>query len=116
MSIDKQILQALGLDKTSITIGIDEDLQIELEHKIDNYLKKIDEENERKKKIEFYKEAHENFKKKKEFADNLTDNYIYGRLKNKMIRDGFIYQCKFCWGLDVSGQYMKASKPKNHSK
>lgn len=39
MSIDKQILQALGLDKTSITIGIDEDLQIELEYKIDNYLK-----------------------------------------------------------------------------
>ncbi len=116
MKLDKQIMNALGLNDTTITFGLDEDIQIAIEHKIDNYLKKIEAENERKKQVDFYKEAYENFKQKKEFADNLTDNYIYGRLKNKMIRDGFVYQCKYCWGLDLSGQYMKASKPKNHSK
>ena len=103
MSIDKQILQALGLDKTSITIGIDEDLQIELEHKIDNYLKKIDEENERKKKIEFYKEAHENFKKKSDFVNMFCDSFVYGKIKSHLVRDGFSYRCPYC--LDLSKEY-----------
>jgi len=40
------------------------------------------------------------------------DKYIYNKIKNKLIQDGFIYRCGFCMGLDVSGQYAKY--PKNH--
>lgn len=42
----------------------------------------------------------------------LFDSYVMNKLKNRLIRDGFVYQCKYCWGLDVSGQYGKATKPK----
>ena len=48
MKLDKQIMDALGLNNTTITFGLDEDIQIAIEKKIDNYLKKIDEENEKK--------------------------------------------------------------------
>ena len=96
MKLDKQIMDTLGLNDTTITFGLDEDIQIAIEKKIDNYLKKIDEENERKKRVEFYKEAHENFKKKNEFTNMFCDNFVYGKVKNKMIQDGFVYRCKFC--------------------
>jgi len=42
-------------------------------------LKKIDEENERKKRAEFYKDAHENFKKKSEFVNMFCDNFVSGQ-------------------------------------
>ena len=73
--------------------------------KIDDYLKKIDEENKRKEKIDFVKQAHEDFKKKSEFVNMFNDNYVYGKIKNKLIYDGFIYRCPFC--LDVSNEYGK---------
>ena len=41
MKLDKQIMNALGLNDTTITFGLDEDIQIAIEHKIDNYLKKL---------------------------------------------------------------------------
>ena len=44
MKLEKQIMDALGLNDTTITFGLDEDIQIAIEKKIDNYLKKIDEE------------------------------------------------------------------------
>lgn len=103
MRIDNQILKSLGLDSTTITIGLDEDIQIALEHKIDSYLKKIDEANERKKKVEFYKEAHENFKKKSEFINMFNDTFVYGKIKNKLVTDGFSYRCPYC--LDLSKEY-----------
>lgn len=53
MKLDKQIMNALGLNDTTITFGLDEDIQIAIEHKIDNYLKKIEAENERKKTSRF---------------------------------------------------------------
>ena len=115
MKLDKQIMDALGLNNTTITLGLDEDIQIAIEKKIDNYLKKIDEENERKKRAEFYKEAHENFKKKNEFANMLCDNFVYGKVKNKLVQDGFIYRCKYCWGQAVSGQYGKPLKAYKHN-
>lgn len=36
---------------------------------------------------------------------NFDDRFIYGKLKDKLIRDGFIYRCPYC--LDVSNQYAK---------
>lgn len=64
--------------------------------------------------IEEYIKKNENEKKSKDdFVEMLFDQYIYNKLKNRLIRDGFVYQCKFCWGMDVSGQYGKATKPKH---
>lgn len=36
------------------------------------------------------------------------DNFVYGKIKNTLIKDGFIYRCPFC--LDVSHEYMKPIK------
>ena len=115
IELEKDILKSLGLYDTTISFGLDEDIQIAIERKIDNYLKKIDEESERKKRAESYKEAHENFKKKNEFANMLCDNFVYGKVKNKLVQDGFIYRCKYCWGQDVSGQYGKPLKAYKHN-
>ena len=63
---DKDILNMLGLTDRTITLGLDDEyLQLMLEKKIDNYLKKIDEENEKKKRTDLYKQEYENFKEKK---------------------------------------------------
>lgn len=73
------------------------DLMFVIENGIEEYIKK----NEKEKKS------------KDDFVEMLFDQYIYNKLKNRLIRDGFVYQCKFCWGMDVSGQYGKATKPKH---
>ena len=110
---DKDILNMLGLNDRTITLSYDDEyLQKTLERKIDNYLKKLDEERKKEEQINFYKKEYENFKEKDKFIKMFNDSYVYNKIKNKLIQDGFVYQCKFCWGLDVSGQYAKAQKPK----
>ena len=111
VELEKDILKSLGLYDTTISFGLDEDIQIAIEHKIDNYLKKIDEEQKQKERLDYVKQAHEDFKKKKEYIDMFNDNFVYGKVKSKLINDGFIYRCPFC--LDVSHQYMKAIPPKS---
>lgn len=32
--------------------------------------------------------------------------------KNIHFREKFVNDCRYCWGIDVSGQYGKATKPK----
>ena len=115
MKLDKQIMNALGLNDTTITFGLDEDIQIAIEHKIDNYLKKIEAENERKKQVDFYKEAHENYKKKNEFLTMFNDSFVYGKIKNRLVADGFSYRCPYC--LDLSKEYgrpIETCKNKKH--
>ena len=107
---DKELLKLLGINDTTITFGLDEDIQIAIERKIDNYIKKLDEEKKKEEQINFYKKECENFKEKKRYIDMFKDTYVYGKIKDTLIRDGFIYRCPFC--LDVSGQYAKY--PKNH--
>ena len=103
---DKDILDMLGLNDRTITLSVDDEyLQITLERKIDKYLKKLDEEKKRKEQVDYYKNQYEKFKEKNEFVKNFDDRFIYGKLKDKLIRDGFIYRCPFC--LDVSSQYGK---------
>jgi len=110
---DKDILNMLGLNDRTITLTADDEyLQIMLEKKIDNYLKKLYEEKKKQEQIDYYKNQYEKFQKKNEFVKNFDDKYIYNKIKNKLIQDGFIYRCGFCMGLDVSGQYAKY--PKNH--
>ena len=58
----------------------------------------------------YAKQEYEKFKKKSEFVNIFNDNYVYGKVKNKLIRDGFIYRCPFC--LDVSHEYAKPTKKK----
>ena len=108
MKLDKQIMNALGLNDTTITFGLDEDVQIQIERHIDNYLKKIEEEQEKQKRINIYKQEYENFKEKKNYIDMFQDTFVYGKIKDTLIRDGFIYRCPFC--LDVSNQYGKPLK------
>lgn len=110
LELEKDILKSLGLYDTTISFGLDDDIQIAIERKIDNYLKKIDEEQKRKEQIVFVKQEHEKFKKKSDFVNTFNDNYVYGKVKNKLIRDGFIYRCHFC--LDVSHEYAKPTKKK----
>ena len=64
VELEKDILKSLGLYDTTISFGLDDDIQIAIEKKIDNYLKKIDEEQKRKEQIDFVKQEHEKFKKK----------------------------------------------------
>ena len=110
IELEKDILKSLGLYDTTISFGLDEDVKNAIERKIDNYLKKIDEEQKRKEQIDFVKQEHEKFKKKSKFVNTFNDTYVYGKVKNKLIRDGFIYQCPFC--LDVSHEYDKPTKKK----
>ena len=50
---DKDILNMLGLNDRTITLTADDEyLQIMLEKKIDNYLKKLDEEKKKEEKID----------------------------------------------------------------
>jgi len=112
IELEKDILKSLGLYDTTISFGLDDDIQIAIERKIDNYLKKIDEEQKKKEQIDFVKQEHEKFKKKSEFVNTFNDNYVYGKVKNKLIRDGFIYGCPTCRPLDVSHEYMKPTKKK----
>lgn len=110
VELEKDILKSLGIYDTTISFGLDDDIQIAIEKKIDNYLKKIDEEQKRKEQIDFVKQEHKKFKKKSDFVNTFNDNYVYGKVKNKLIHDGFIYRCPFC--LDVSHEYMKPTKKK----
>ena len=110
VELEKDILKSLGLYDTTISFGLDDDIQIAIERKIDNYLKKIDEEQKRKEQIDFVKQEHEKFKKKSEFVNTFNDHYVYGTVKNKLIHAGFIYRCPFC--LDVSHEYAKPTKKK----
>ena len=107
----KDILNMLSLNDRTITLSADDEyLQITLERKIDNYLKKLDEEKKRKEQVDYYKNQYEKFQKKNDFVKNFDDRFIYGKLRDKLIQDGFIYQCKYCWGLDVSGHYGRRNK------
>ena len=114
----KDILNMLGLTDRTITLGLDDEyLQITLEKKIDDYLKKLDEEREKQKRIDTYKQEYENFKEKKKYIDMFKDTFVYGKIKDTLIRDGFIYRCPFC--LDVSNQYgrpIETYKNPNHCK
>ena len=71
---DKDLLKLLGLTDRTLTIGLDDEyLQMTLEKKIDDYLKKIDEEREKQKRIDIYKKEYENIKEKKKYIDMFRD-------------------------------------------
>ncbi len=110
---DKDILKALGLSSRTISVGIEEDVQIMVEDKIDRYLKKIDNDKKKQDTIDTLKKEHSAYLKKEEFLKYFNDTYVYRKIRNKLISDKFVNDCKFCWGIDVSGQYAKAKKPKH---
>ncbi len=85
---DKDILDMLGLNDRTITLTADDEyLQIMLEKKIDNYLKKLDEAKKKEEKIDYYKNQYEKFKKKNDFVKNFDDRFIYGKLRDKLIKE-----------------------------
>ena len=107
INLEKQILDSLGLNDTTISFGIDEDIQIQLEHQIDDYLKKIDEEQKKKERLDFVKQEHEKFKRKQELVELLKDKYVFEKIKNMLMYAGFSYQCPTCKPINVSSQYGK---------
>lgn len=104
---DKEILRALGIDDRTITIGLnDEYAQMMLEKKIDNYLKKLDEEKKKEELIEQLKHGHADFKERQHLIEMLKTNLVYNVIKDMLIKDGFSYRCPTC--VDLSGQYGRA--------
>ena len=79
---DKDILDMLGLNDRTITLTADDEyLQIMLEKKIDNYLKKLDEEKKKEEKIDYYKNQYEKFKRKMSLLKTLMLDTFITRLK-----------------------------------
>ena len=110
---DKDLLNALGLNDRTITLGLDDEyLQITLEKKIDAYLKKLDEEKKKQEQIDFLKQKYIEHQEKDKFIAMFNDTYVFSRIKTKLIKERFVNDCRYCWGIDVSGQYGKATKPK----
>ncbi len=67
---DKELLNALGLHDRTISVIFDEDYQKLVERKVDDYLKKIEEEEKHKDiTIDELKSSYELFQKKKEFME-----------------------------------------------
>ena len=101
---DKELLKALGLDDRTITISLnDEYAQMMIEKKIDNYLKKLDEEKKKEDFIGQLKNGYDEFKEKSHLVEMLKSKYVYGAIKEMLIRDGFSFRCPTC--VDLSGQY-----------
>ena len=113
---DKDLLNALGLNDRTISLTFDEDYQRLVERKVDDYLKKIEDEEKRKKEVDFLKQKYEEHQKKDEFIEMFKDPYVFRQIKNKLILEKFVCDCKFCWGIDVSGQYAKSTKPKQNKR
>ena len=67
---DKQLLEMLGLKDRTISIAFDEDYQKILEHKVDDYLKKIDEEKKKDDLIDLLKKGNESYKEKEHLIEN----------------------------------------------
>ena len=104
---DKDLLKALGLDDRTITIGLnDEYAQIMIEKKIDSYLKKLDEEKKKEDFIDQLKNGYDEYKEKQHLVEMLKSKYVYGAIKDMLIRDGFSFRCPTC--VDLSGQYGRA--------
>lgn len=101
---DKDLLKLLGLNDRTISIGLnDEYLQITLEKKLDDYLKKLEEKREKDKLINSLKNGYENYQEKEHLIDLLKSKIIVNAIKDILIKEGFSYRCPTC--LDVSSQY-----------
>ena len=101
---DKDLLNAIGLNDRTITIGLDDEYaQIMIEEKIDKYLKKIDEDKKKEDLIDQLKYGHDNFQEKQHLIEMLKSRMVMNALKDILIREGFSYRCPTC--IDVSGQY-----------
>lgn len=101
---DKDLLKLLGLNDKTISIGLDDEyLQLTLEKKIDNYLKKIDEQKEKEKMISTLQSGYEEYKEKEHLIELLKSKIVISTIRDILIREGFSYKCPTC--LDVSSQY-----------
>lgn len=101
---DKELLQILGLNDRTISIWLDDEYaRIVVEKKIDDYLKKLDDEKKQQEQIEFLKGSHAEFKEKEKLLEMLLSRHVMNKLVDRLIREGFSYKCPTC--LDFSGQY-----------
>ena len=112
---DKQLLEMLGLKDRTISIAFDEDYQKILEHKVDDYLKKIDEEKKKDDLIDLLKKGNESYKEKEHLIEMIESTYVQKKLKNILINMGVSIDCPYC--LDLSKQYGRPIQTyKKHNK
>lgn len=95
---NKELLKALGFDDRTISVTFDENYQRIVEIKVDDYLKKIEEEEKRKKYVDFFKQKYEEHQEKEKFIAMFNEPYVFRKIKNKLILEKFVNDCKFCWG------------------
>lgn len=101
---DKYLLKALGLNNKTISIGLDDEYaQIIIEKKIDDYLKKIDEDKKKENMVDLLQKGHLDFKEKEHLVEMIESKYVSDKIREKLIVMGFSYRCPTC--LDVSSQY-----------
>ena len=70
------------------------------------------EEKKKQEQIDFLKQKYVEHEEKEKFLAMFNDSYVFNKIKNKLIREKFVNDCRYCWGIDVSGQYGKATKTK----
>lgn len=109
---DKQLLDMLGLKDRTISIAFDEDYQKILEHKVDDYLKKIDEEKKKEDLINLLKTGKQSFDEKEHLIELLKSRMVINAIKDIMIKEGFSYRCPTC--LDVSREYGRPLQTYKH--
>ena len=112
---DKELLKALGLNNRTLSITLDDEYtRIVLEKRIDDYLKKLDEEKKKQEQIEFLKGSHADFKEKEKLLEMLLSKHVMNKLIDRLIREGFSYRCSTC--VDLSGQYAKQVRYPKYNK
>lgn len=86
------IIDLLGLKDTTIELQLTQDIKEVVDNGIEDYI-----ENQRK-----------NHQLKEDFINTFCDRYVYNKIKNKLMYDGFVYRCPFC--LDLSKSYGRITK------
>ena len=86
------VIDLLGLKDTTIELQLTQDIKEVVDNGIDDYIEK----------------QRKNHQLKEDFVNTFTDRFVYGKIKNVLMKDGFIYRCPFC--LDLSKSYGRITK------
>ena len=103
---EKELLKVLGLDKK---MSLEIDLINAMTYKPDknslehDLLKIMGKDGD-----QYLKQLKEEENKRKEFIKLFNDKYIYNKIKNRLMLDGFVYRCPYC--IDLSNSYGRSIK------
>ena len=97
VSIDFDLEDLLGLSEPK-KHTLEYDISFIMENGLEKYL-------EEQRKIQQAKD---------DFINTFNDRYVYNKIKDRLIREGFVYRCPFC--LDLSNSYGRAIKKYKNEK